>query len=237
MTIISILLSERDRISFTWLCFLSPVHTLPHVSSFEEHQEQWFHEYSASHIHFASWFSVGLATSYTLPTTSMMTAQSVAQVSLAFKSTNLPELDFVCVFGLFIANAPPWPAQLHAQKPHGLHLDLNFVLPHRAHFSILPSSIHIVIIPSCHHFFIFYFYFFYYPVTIPGLLRFSPSETYVRPMSLFLLSPQKWTRAIRRIFPPFGAHAFYMIKIWNSVIYTISARPLYTCSSHFCYFL
>jgi len=41
---INVLLSERDRISFTSLCFLSPVHTLPHVSSFEEHKEQRFHE-------------------------------------------------------------------------------------------------------------------------------------------------------------------------------------------------
>lgn len=87
-----------------------------------------------------------------IPTTNTMTARrSVAQVSLAFSSTtNLPELNFVCVFGLFTANAPPWPAQLHAQKPHGLHLDLNFVFPHRAHFSLPSLHSDTLITASCH---------------------------------------------------------------------------------------
>lgn len=56
-------------------------------------------------------------------------------------------------------------------------------------------------------------------------------------MSLFPTS-RKSEHARYAEFSLFGAHAFYMIKeIWNSIIYTKSARPLYTCSSQLIYFV
>lgn len=130
-----------------------------------------------------------------------------ASVSLAFsRRTNLLELDFVCAFRLFIANAPPWPAQLHAQKPHGLHLDLNFVLPWTV-LTFHPPISHPTmssrphILSRYHH----------RSIIRTRLASFSPPpKVYVR--SAFSYVPQKWTRAIRRIFPFLALTLFIWLR-------------------------
>lgn len=135
---------------------------------------------------------------------------------------------FICVFNLSVANAPLWPVQIARTKPHGHHLDLNFALPYRAHFS--PSSILIRLIPTRH----ILFASIVFPRIIiitslsgpPGLFRHLQNLRWIN--IAFVSLPQKVNMRDMPNFSLFDTHAFYMIKeMKNSVIYTQSARPLF----------
>lgn len=144
---------------------------------------------------------------------------SVAQVSLAFsRLRTFPSwIPFASLVYLLQILLPGQPSCTHKSLMASTSVLISCLLTvltfhSRFPFLVVISCVVIVI-----------------PLSIIRLASFSSLRfTFVQ--CRFLLPPAKVNTCDTPNFSPFGAHAFYMIKeIWNSIIYTKSARPLYTC--------
>lgn len=223
--------SERNRISFTLLCFLSPVYThFFHVSSFEEHKPlNNFTSTASRYVHAISFsrgaihLSMNTRSSVSLCCFLLLINPSRARYLICYLIRIFNQFFFI----LSVANALFRSAQIARTKPHGHHLDLNFAFPYHAHFS--SSSI-----LTFRHVFIFHLRRSF-PHIITSLLLDYPEFIRLRHVQdlcsmniAFVSLPQKVNMRDTPNFSHFDTHAFYMIKeMKNSVIYTQSARPLF----------
>lgn len=171
-------------------------HTFPHSKSTKSND---FTEYTASHIH-ATLFSRG---TYIHRRRNTTTALGVAQVFLAFSRTFpsnwISFAPFIYLLQMLLLGQP---SCTHKSLMASTSI-LIFVLPYRAHFS-LPSSVPDIprchaLPSSCHH---------------PDQACFvsSPHLPQGLRSSAFSHVPQKWTRAIRRIFPSLALTLFIWLR-------------------------
>jgi len=202
---INILLNERDRISFNFVMFsFACTHFSTRFLIWRAQRATISRVYSFAY----TLRNFVLEGSY-ISTTSMMTIRSVAQMSLAFSRLRQPSrvgfrLRLWFIYCKCSSLASPVARTKASWPPPRSY---NFVLPYRAHFSLLsfvPTHLSLIIIIHHHH---HYHHHYHYSIIQIRLASFFPSFFLTFVQCRFLL-PQKWTRAIYVEFFPFWRSRF-----------------------------